>query len=470
MNNLEIIHRELKDLHKDGEYLTRLSTEIRDLKISEATVVLDMPKEGLRNSVDQFYLWLRQQRRFFDNLRLCGPGNLPPTFDVSQVFSTARLVHERTLKNSGPLKISIISPVKRGREKELKKFLESLGAQSLAKEQWELVLIADGDFPISMDMESALSRVPQLRFYICPFPEVRKKFRVGELRNLGAALARGELLLFADSDLWLGPLLLQVTERTLIEDNVWIQVLRQQSSKLMALLDGRHWARFAEDRFRWNDTEDPWQWASSYCFGVKKARFFEVGGFSSSFSHYGFEDCELGYRWQREGGRFQLLRLPVLHLEKGTWRFLGKAFLKYWGTRRSAQNFYLQHLDPAIYRRLFTLMGPHRLIRVVFDRWSRLPSAMVRPVFKLLTLSPKSLVSRISFGAVRSVYNRARATLQSGYRNYVPSFLQKIRWGFLRQWGSFRSRWAQSPLLRPWYFYSYHYKRNYRRLWAKNEI
>jgi hypothetical protein len=298
-------------------------------------------------------------------------------------------------------------------------------------------------------------------------PSAPPKFRrVGPLRNLGASLARAPRLVFCDADFWLSPLLLQSFEKAALDENVWLQPIRQQNSKALAWIEGRHWRDFKGDDFSWMETKNPWMWGSSYCFSVPRASFLEIGGFCEAFRSYGLEDTELAYRWVKRGGSFQKLRLPVLHLERGWAVVLRKWVLKTLVLHRSAETFYRLYLDREIYRLLFPWMGSFPIFRKLLGMWSRLPAFFWKQPVDFVARLLKTRPTAVAQG-IRSRSGWALA--QGSHR-----LSERIRWR-LRDWGwrlravrgLFQMSFYRSKFAKVGFFYAYHYKKNYEKLWGE---
>ncbi|MEV4621872.1 glycosyltransferase [Asanoa sp. NPDC049573] len=140
-------------------------------------------------------------------------------------------------------------------------------------------------------------------------------------RNIGAARATGEHLVFLDADSVAHPRLLE-THRERHGDPPRVVLGRRIKT------DWRTTARFADpatlptevpphqddgryalevDR-PWAVDRSPWVFLHSHNFSLPRAVFAEVGGFDEAFDRWGWEDTELGYRlfrhWRREPGRF----------------------------------------------------------------------------------------------------------------------------------------------------------------------
>lgn len=141
----------------------------------------------------------------------------------------------------------------------------------------------------------------------------------GMARNLGAAIATGDILLFVDSDVVIGPGVLQRVVETF-----------QQRPKMVALFgsyDDKPEAKSLVSTYRnllhhyTHQTGNPD--AATFWAGlgaVKRQIFLEVGGFDGErYYRPSIEDIELGYRLKRAGHSILLDRqLQAKHLKKWT--------------------------------------------------------------------------------------------------------------------------------------------------------
>ena len=124
-------------------------------------------------------------------------------------------------------------------------------------------------------------------------------------RNLGAAEATGNVLLFLDADVELAP---DALER--------IRAAFATSPDLVALFGSYDDApacsgvvsQFRNLLHHHTHTSHPGRAASfwSGCGAIRSAAFFDVGGFDDDFRHPSVEDIELGLRVQAAGGRIVL--------------------------------------------------------------------------------------------------------------------------------------------------------------------
>lgn len=126
-----------------------------------------------------------------------------------------------------------------------------------------------------------------------------------QARNLGAAEATGNVLLFLDADVELAP---DALER--------IRAAFATSPDLVALFGSYDEApacsgvvsQFRNLLHHHTHTSHPGRAASfwSGCGAIRSAAFFDVGGFDDDFRHPSVEDIELGLRVQAAGGRIVL--------------------------------------------------------------------------------------------------------------------------------------------------------------------
>ncbi|MDR0558404.1 MAG: glycosyltransferase, partial [Treponema sp.] len=155
------------------------------------------------------------------------------------------------------------------------------------------------------------------------------------LRNSGAELAAGEVLIFVDNDMMVPPefieahcnahketgnLVLLGKRLALMEFSVF-----QFSYNLLlnnfSLLETMPYYRDVRDEalddrgLSIEDVECPWRFCWSHNFSIRRELFFAAGGFNVEFGeNWGYEDIELGWRVYRLGGVFRIEKsLPVYH-------------------------------------------------------------------------------------------------------------------------------------------------------------
>lgn len=192
---------------------------------------------------------------------------------------------------------------------------------------FEIILVDDGS-PSSW-INEWINRDPE-RMTLLKLPEKKFKgahsFRAGLARNAGAALARGENIVFCDSDILVGPDFLSRLNSELEFADVIMPMRWQIHEKVqlsnrttinfytdVVLAPGAHWESFQMRETNWNEDPACWRWTSTFCLGMKHDFFLRVGKFRASFLTYGFEDTEWGYRAFLKKGRFQLMPVNTYH-------------------------------------------------------------------------------------------------------------------------------------------------------------
>jgi hypothetical protein len=204
--------------------------------------------------------------------------------------------------------ISVVIPAC-GRRAELGRLLSSLAEQDCV-DQLEVIVV---DNPRSLNREWLFGAS-------WPFPigylHVAEANR-GLSRNAGAAVARGDWLLFVDSDVSLST----AAASTLLKD-----IAGKRRSIVMAdvvfvpgfprtlathLLDVPAYFR----RYRRQRRLEALSFREfvSCCFLIRSEEFVELDGFDRGFDRYGYEDVEFGFRAQRRGMRFELSTARAYH-------------------------------------------------------------------------------------------------------------------------------------------------------------
>ncbi|MEB3195574.1 MAG: glycosyltransferase [Candidatus Sericytochromatia bacterium] len=170
----------------------------------------------------------------------------------------------------------------------LEKCLRALLAQTLSPEQVEIVVIDDGSQDDTRDRMAALqAQAPQLRYHWQP------NAGRSHARNVGIAMARGELVVFIDSDVVVVPDFLAV-HRQLHERyaprRIFVQGLSVNTDDFHEPL---------ATPVRWHDVSAAFFATNNV--SIPRRLLEEVGGFDEGFVAYGYEDLELGVRLKRAG-------------------------------------------------------------------------------------------------------------------------------------------------------------------------
>ncbi len=288
------------------------------------------------------------------------------------------------------IKFSVIIPTYNN-QNHIRVVLKHLYSQSVGLDHFEVVLVDDGgtDNTQELVIELIKSFPNSINFKYIYFHRARERvmgdsqYRAGIARNLGVKNSAGEILCFLDSDIMVPSTYLEDVGKALEE---WGAVqarrinLSQQSSygepiyskvneASDCISDEPYWEEFnlIED---WHQTPYNWKYVCTHSFSIKKETFLEVGGIKKNFIFYGFEDTDLGYRLVKAGFKLHLLDVKVFHLyhENARSEFFNLKSLRHMLLSRTAQIFYLHHLDEDIYENLLLFMEPEPTFRRVFHR------------------------------------------------------------------------------------------------------
>ncbi|MBK8166239.1 MAG: glycosyltransferase [bacterium] len=204
--------------------------------------------------------------------------------------------------------LSVVTPT-RDKRPLLERTLAALRAQQLpADVPWEIVVVDDGS---TDDTGAWLAR--QSAATGPPLHVVSPPANVGRARarNLGAAAARGQWLLFLDDDIVAPPGLLaahlDLLRRHPGDGAIGFAVTAPE------LVDGPH-LRYLDTRgvAKLPPGPAPARYFVTQNASVPRAAFQAVGGFDEAFHAYGFEDMEVAFRLEDQAQvRFHCLPAPV---------------------------------------------------------------------------------------------------------------------------------------------------------------
>jgi GT2 family glycosyltransferase len=204
--------------------------------------------------------------------------------------------------------LSFVMPV-RDDEARLRRCLVSIRANDYPSDRREIIVVDNG----SVDGSREAAR--DAGAHVLELPELT----VAELRNRGAAVARGDILAFVDADHEIAPEWCRAAADTLLHDGV------------AATGDACHapqpgtWVQAAYDALRGRATapEDV-SWLGSGNMAVRASVFRELGGFDTGLETC--EDADLCQRLRRHGYRIVAdPRLRSIHF--GDPSTLGRLFL-----------------------------------------------------------------------------------------------------------------------------------------------
>jgi len=183
----------------------------------------------------------------------------------------------------------------------LRQCLEALERQQLAAplERFEVVLVDDGSTDETVNwLEANAAAFPHLRL-------LRQDHGgPAEGRNRGVAAARGDVIVFIDSDLVVTPVFLASHASALARD--WQQRGDRLSFTYGAVINTANFADPTAEPHKLSDLS--WAYFATGNVAIDRQVLERSGLFDTAFRLYGWEDLELGERLRRMGVR--LVRCP----------------------------------------------------------------------------------------------------------------------------------------------------------------
>jgi glycosyltransferase involved in cell wall biosynthesis len=183
----------------------------------------------------------------------------------------------------------------------LRQCLEALERQQLAAplERFEVVLVDDGSTDETVSwLEANAAAFPHLRL-------LRQDHGgPAEGRNRGVAAARGDVIVFIDSDLVVTPVFLASHASALARD--WQQRGDRLSFTYGAVINTANFADPTAEPHTLSDLS--WAYFATGNVAIDRQVLERSGLFDTAFRLYGWEDLELGERLRRMGVR--LVRCP----------------------------------------------------------------------------------------------------------------------------------------------------------------
>jgi len=288
------------------------------------------------------------------------------------------------------VRFSVIIPTYNN-QNHLRAVLRHLYKQSVGLDNFEIIVVDDGGTDQTQTLVlKLLQDFPQkINFKYIFFPRVRKRtmgdsqYRAGISRNLGAKNAVGEIFCFLDSDIivpdnylaqvevalrqWDG---VQARRLNLSQNRSRLDIEYNQIERTTDLIaDEPYWEWFIQQK-DWHKLPYNWKYVCTHSFSLKKSLFWNLGGLKKNFIFYGFEDTDLGYRLVKRGFRLHLLDVEVFHMfhENVRSEFFNLNSLRHSLLSKTAQIFYLHHLDEDIYENLLGFMEPEPTFRRAMKR------------------------------------------------------------------------------------------------------
>lgn len=296
---------------------------------------------------------------------------VPVHYELEPITNTSyRLDWEFSLAESQPL-ISVIIP-SYNNAGFLSNVVWHLINQNVDKRLYEIVICDDGSTDQSSQILSQVFKTYEKSVNIKyiywskkhPVKGEQQFFRPGLARNLASRYSRGEYLQFLDSDI-LVPENFIATCLNEMKSNDIIQFQRfhihQELSKTSPnytkinlktdtyIEEKEYWSElFFCDR--WSDLPNYWKYTCTYALGIHKSKFYEMGLFKKYYISYGFEDTDLGYESHKLNLKFNLIKLPLLHLTAYDQMQYKNSFSKRFELlRTTAELFFLQNLDKNVF-------------------------------------------------------------------------------------------------------------------------
>ena len=216
--------------------------------------------------------------------------------------------------------ISIIVPVYNG-EETIKECLEALLDQSVARNEYEIIVVNDG----SCDGTEELVRGYDVT--LLPQPNLGP----AAARNRGAREARGEILLFTDADCaptytWIEEMIRPLQNSEIVGvKGVYRTRQRGLLPRFVQLEYESKYDKMAKDRYI--------DFIDAYSAGYRRAIFEENGGFDPVFPVPSAEDVEFSFRLARKGYTMVFAPQAVVHHhhDVSIWEYLRRKFrYGYW--------------------------------------------------------------------------------------------------------------------------------------------
>ncbi len=231
------------------------------------------------------------------------------------------------------LPVSVIIPYYQTPAETLARTLAALERQTYPRDIFEVIIVDDGSEP-------PLSRPRSTPLDVKVVRQERRGFGAPRARNTGARAAAHNILLFLDSDLlaeadWMAAharwhhavsdALTVGFYANVLVDGINMETTRHRPGSLRELFSGRRsdppWieSHIARTNHLTSRADDLFRVVVSGNLGISKSFYELAGGFNESFTRYGMEDTELGYRAYTHGGLLVPVR-DAFTWHQGRWR------------------------------------------------------------------------------------------------------------------------------------------------------
>ncbi len=318
------------------------------------------------------------------------------------------------------LKFSVVIPTYNN-QNHLRVVLRHLYKQNVGLDQFEVIVVDDGGTdqtqPLVIDLLKSFPKPMNFKYVFFQRHRERtmgdSQYRAGISRNVGVKNSEAEILCFLDSDIIVPSNYLMSVEDGLRNHDA-LQARRINLSysasslqleydkvnrKEDCIADEPYWEDFIKNTRDWNQLPFNWKYVCTHSFSLRKDVFWEVGGLKKNYIFYGFEDTDLGYRLVKGGYKLRLLDVDVFHMfhENSRSEFLNLKSLRHSLLSRTAQIFYLHHLDEDIFENLLGFMEPEPTFQRVVNR-------IVRTLSLQFLWRPRPMVYRSVREAAKAAY------------------------------------------------------------------
>ena len=207
------------------------------------------------------------------------------------------------------MKVSILIPTY-NRKEILAKTLDYLMVQDYSKDQYEIIVIDDGSTDATQEMvKSKIGSGASLRYFY------QKQRGPHFARNLGIEKARGEIIIFVDSDIFAPPNF--ISEHVKFHQKFGDVVVSGPAVKVGKLNHIFGDTEKRKLRKLFFDFSGPSFITSN--LSVKRKFLIRVGGFDEEFTGFGWHDWELGLRLKKLGLKAKRnINAIVYHYKKKT--------------------------------------------------------------------------------------------------------------------------------------------------------
>ena len=184
------------------------------------------------------------------------------------------------------IQASIIIPT-HNRARILKKVIESLSKQTYPADRFEVIIVDDGSTDNTGDVIRSVKVPYDLQYF------KQRKEGTSAARNYGIGKARGDIIMFIDSDI--------LVDRYFVEEH--IRSHRQGDSIIVkgVVINTENIDDPAKEKMKLSDVSTAFFATGNVSIG--KRHLIEAGLFDEDFKEYGWEDLELGMRLKKQGLR-----------------------------------------------------------------------------------------------------------------------------------------------------------------------